>query len=346
MQTKTIKIQLSDSLSTIAKIFPDNIKECLRLSSILYKSIVSEDEKNVIVKHGNSQATFSSLLFYSTLGQVFGVIPERKSDALSCFYKANLYQAILNPDVVKKKRDVFSFRCINKYSLADLINKTITLVSPLKMNDPSDSLIFDWADAKLAFWNKQKTTSHLKGRTMYESLLGCAKIYKESFRKYRIISFCQETQEKSPIHNPLMWSHYSAGHTGYCIKYSLSKSLQAARTESSYLCTRAIVYKKEPVNLISMSDVPGEDLLFAKSHDWSYENEVRMLTYDYKEEKDYVAIPLDSESSINAVYFGVYCRKESEQMIRNILIDDTNIKYYQMEKDYSNIYKLKAMQID
>lgn len=95
-----------------------------------------------------------------------------------------------------------------------------------------------------------------------------------------------------------------------------------------------------------MSDVPGEDLLFAKSHDWSYENEVRMLTYDYKEEKDYVAIPLDSESSINAVYFGVYCRKESEQMIRNILIDDTNIKYYQMEKDYSNIYKLKAMQID
>ena len=142
-----------------------------------------------------------------------------------------------------------------------------------------------------------------------------------------------------------MWSHYAGGHTGYCIEYSLSQELQAKRYTTGYLCTRAINYISKPINLEEKFEEYGEDLLFAKSSDWAYENEVRMLTYDYSIDKDYMCIPLDSDSSIVAIYFGILCREESKQMIRNILKDREGIKFYQMKKDYTNIYTLKAEEL-
>ena len=332
-------------LNLITDSFPNNIELCVSLSNILYHHIKEEDSKRVIVEYNGENALFQSHKFYSLLGQVFGTYQEREKDSLLCYYKTNLYAANLNPEVVKKNRILFSFRNINEFSLADMSNNTITVVSPLKMNDPSDTLIYDWADAKYNHWKNIEQARGLIDVPIIGSLFRSGEIYKESFEKYRVRSFCESRNGRIPYQNTLMWSHYAGGHTGYCIEYSLSREMQAKRYSTGYLCTRAINYISLPINLEEKVEEYGEDLLFAKSSDWAYENEVRMLTYDYGVDKDFMCIPLDSDSSIVSIYFGVKCREESKQMIRNILKDCEGIKFYQMKKDYTNIYTLKAEEL-
>lgn len=339
------EIPLDDYLDLITDSFPNNIELCVSLADILYRHIKQEDSKRTLVEYNGRSASFQSHKFYSLLGQVFGTCQEREKDSLLCYYKTNLYAANLKPEVVKKNRNVFSFRNINEFSLADMSNNTITVVSPLKMNDPSDTLIYDWADAKYNHWKNIEQARGLIDVPIIGSLFRSGEIYKESFEKYRVRSFCESRNGRIPYQNTLMWSHYAGGHTGYCIEYSLSREMQAKRYSTGYLCTRAINYISLPINLEEKVEEYGEDLLFAKSSDWAYENEVRMLTYDYGVDKDFMCIPLDSDSSIVSIYFGVKCREESKQMIRNILKDCEGIKFYQMKKDYTNIYTLKAEEL-
>ena len=47
------------------------------------------------------------------------------------------------------------------------------------------------------------------------------KPYSKSFDYFRIRSFC--INEDKTIGNVVMWSHYAGEHTGFCIKYKLSK---------------------------------------------------------------------------------------------------------------------------
>ena len=207
------EIPLDDYLDLIADSFPNNIELVISLSDILYHHIKEEDSKRVIVEYNGENASFQSHKFYSLLGQIFGTCQNREKDSLICYYKTNLYAANLNPEVVNKNRNVFSFRNVNEYSLADLSNNTITVVSPLKMNDPSDTLIYDWADAKYNHWKKIEQARGMIDVPIIGSLFRSAELYKESFKKYRVRSFlsisrCKDTIPKHIDVVTLCWWAY------------------------------------------------------------------------------------------------------------------------------------------
>lgn len=67
---------------------------------------------------------------------------EQKS--LKCYQKYQYYSQKESDFTDKDSVIVYSFRRYNEYTLSDIINKKITVCHPSKMNDPFDTLIFEW----------------------------------------------------------------------------------------------------------------------------------------------------------------------------------------------------------
>lgn len=229
-------------------------------------------------------------------------------------------------------RTVFSFRTANSYCFEDLLNNTITVASPLRMNDPYDTLLFSWLEAKMV--KNGKTTT--------------GQIFYESAKKYRIRSFCRATKRVKPYENTLMWSHYANSHSGICIEYSLSASMQSMRDANGYRLLQDVIYtnSKEKVDVGNQFSFDGQQALLYKSREWKYENEVRLLSYNTDSKGDFYAIPMDEESSIRAIYFGINCPKSTEDAVISIFGEDTKVKFFRMRKDFGNIYKLKKVAIE
>ena len=78
-----------------------------------------------------------------------------------------------------------------------------------------------------------------------------------------------------------------------------------------------------------------------KGKEWSYENEVRLIDYNPNIEAPYYGIALDTESSIESIYFGFRCEESTINTIK-ALFKNHNVtpKFYKMELDRSNVYKM------
>ena len=224
---------------------------------------------------------------------------------------------------------LLSFRRFNEYSLADLINNEITVCSPRVMNDPYDTLLLKWGESIML----------RKGDKPF------AKPECQAFESYRVRSFCRLSDDKGTdtVSNVLMWSHYAGEHSGFCIKYRFSKDflLTEERCTSRF---KEIIYhnNSEPMNLM-VDTMDTNQVLCTKLDVWKYENEVRLITYFPDEEGSYLKIKLDSNSFIDEIYFGYLCPDETIKTVKNALKDNTDVKYYKMISDYSNIYSLKAI---
>lgn len=82
-----------------------------------------------------------------------------------------------------------------------------------------------------------------------------------------------------------MWSHYAGEHTGFCVKYKLSKHFicQSGNATNEHMNLKKIIYTNKKINIISKSI--NSDLAFAtKKRDWKYENEVRLIVYNPNKE--------------------------------------------------------------
>lgn len=133
------------------------------------------------------------------------------------FVRSNYYDVLSLSDFNDEEFvSVYSFRRYNEYSLSDLINNTITVSPSTKMNDPFDSLINLWAS------EEQLKQTCVNSESKHITPL-C-----KSFKFFRVRSFCIEN-DKLPVRNILMWSHYAGEHTGFCIKYKLSNHFNKTR---------------------------------------------------------------------------------------------------------------------
>lgn len=75
--------------------------------------------------------------------------------------------------------------------------------------------------------------------------------------------------------NILMWSHYSGGHTGFCLEFSANNSFFGK--------SQKIIYKDEypKVRLLgNTQDELTEAMLLTKAMDWRYEKEYRLINHD------------------------------------------------------------------
>lgn len=220
--------------------------------------------------------------------------------------------------------DVYSFRRYNQYSVQDLINNEITVVFPSEMNDPFDSVYNLFRDIdNLAIICPDE-----------EDIPGLH----DMFNYYRVRSFMKGNSNN--IKNILMWSHYTDGHRGFCIKYRLSKHFINSSTENGHLCIKNIRYTNKPI--VAKCNSIDDDIAFAtKNIRWKNEEEVRLISYDVSTESPFLSHSLDSDSSIKAIYFGYKCGAKEKETIYSIVKSKyPKCQFKQMTIDTAtNIYK-------
>ncbi len=251
--------------------------------------------------------------------------------------KNNLFRDTVPSETIK----LYQFRKFSNYTLANLLNKEITLSSPKIMNDIFDSLIYQWLDSP----SYGLTAIHKKHLDPY----------KESFNDYRIACFCEDNPDKGQfaIQNNLMWSHYANEHQRFCVEYIFNsddfRKDEFNKTSSSRLF-RMNYWNPETDKPIDFQDINNDGTLtsamafLTKHKDWSYENEVRLLQYQPKDAAEHVQYQLSKKTLISAIYFGYRCPEANIQVIKELL-SGNNIKFYKMSIDFSNIYKFKCHEI-
>lgn len=293
----------------------------------------SEDFRKALTKlYGLAGDTYAELDDYSSALQFY-----KNFQCLKMQLKTNLFRDTTPSETIK----LYQFRKFTTYALANLLNKEVTLSSPKVMNDIFDSLIYQWLNSP-AYGNNSIHKKHLKP-------------YKESFNDYRIACFCEDNLDKGEyaIQNNLMWSHYANEHQGFCIEF-LFNSDEFRRDEFNKVTSsrlfRICYYNPltdEPFDFQSLHDdksLTSAKAFLTKHKDWSYENEVRLLQYSPQNATSHVQYKLCEKTLIKAIYFGYRCPDANIQVIKKLLTD-TDIKFYKMEIDYSNIYKLRYAEI-
>lgn len=237
---------------------------------------------------------------------------------------------------------VYSFRVCNNYTYADLANDTITLVRPKCMNDPFDSLVMMW-------FNENNIRNINKDYKKKNSSLHFASLAK-SYQYYRIRSFCANTDtmksDKTIPQNILMWSHYANGHKGICVKYRLKNdfvgSERSTELDKPYVCLKKISYGEDPNEIVNLNvqEMTIANGFLRKDRNWSYENEVRLISYNADCEEDFIALPMKRNAKIEAIYFGYKCTETEKEIVKK-LTQNSNIKYYNIEPNFNDIFKLK-----
>ena len=81
-----------------------------------------------------------------------------------------------------------------------------------------------------------------------------------------------------------------------------------------------------------------------KYKDWAYENEVRLIQYKPKNGALREQYKLSDKTKIVAIYFGYRCPDADIQVTKK-LFANTDVKFYKMDIDFSNRYKLKPIEV-
>ena len=141
-----------------------------------------------------------------------------------------------------------------------------------------------------------------------------------------------------------MCSYEANDHKGFCIQYKFSKEIIKKTNDDSYRhwFIKPIIYSNKRINL-DISNSNTTELFATKSKNWEKEKEVRLISYNPNCDNDYDRIELDSDSKIDAIYFGYRCSDDNINLIKNIL--GPNVKYYKMKMDIKDIYNIKAHKI-
>lgn len=229
----------------------------------------------------------------------------------------------------QNEKGVISFRNVNKYLLEDLIQNTITVAHPSLMNDPMDTQFLLWRDCK----RKRDDGQYI------DNDLEAIEAYSKSLDYFRIRSFV----DNSPgmLENILMWSHYANEHNGIAIVYNFSDDFKCRETNNSSQILTNIDYFDDVQNEdVTKPWLDTENGFLTKSWHWSYENEIRLLSYDTSSSNKISHIPLDEGSKITAVYFGTRCSDSDKKTIMTLL-RKRDVKFYQMKINYKDIYHLQ-----
>ena len=329
-QTKEAKYHIDKSIEYLNDI--DYSILALRENSV---QLFAPSTDNPTIRHGVMLPPIKKQIsdIYSCAGEIYAKL-EDENTSLKYYQIAQYYNSFLKSEFDTQNRvTVFSFRRFNEYSLSDLINNTITVSPSVKMNDPLDSIINLWGEEKRLISQCQEK-KHIKPM--------CS-----SFNYYRIRAFCLG-RGNSPIRNILMWSHYAGEHTGFCVKYKLSKHFicQEENQDNEHMYLKRIIYTNKKIN-ISIPSIDSNLAFATKKLDWKYENEIRLIVYNPNKSAPFYGVDLDNESEIESIFFGYRCPESTISTIKNMFIRQKtkSPKFYKMVLDDKNIYNLKYVTV-
>lgn len=320
-----------------AKAYIDKSIEAIPLIKEDIFSIV-ENSRFIYVPLGNSisvpvAGVTNKLMsnIYTLAGEIYSIL-ELGNEALKYYKRALYYKILLKTDIEKEDYVyLYSFRKFNDHSKDDLINNEITVCPSKNMNDPFDSIINLWGSEE-QLKETCKEHKHIKNLS-------------KSFDYFRIRSFSNGETEEA-LGNLLMWSHYADEHSGYCVKYKLSKHFikQDENDSFEHMFLKPIIYRKdeEKVDISELTTI-NTDLAFATKHEsWKYEKEVRLIVYNPNKEESFYGIPLDKDSCIEAIYFGCKCKPGTINTIKNLFSKaDIPPKFFKVYSESKDVYQLK-----
>ena len=271
----------------------------------------------------------SNVYFYG--GEIYSKVSQ-SDKALTCYQS---YQYIISQLKSEFESDIengiviHSYRAINQYSLADMINNTITVSPPSMMNDSFDSLYTLWISQD-SFENNCKEKTHIE-------------LFKKSFEDYRIRSFT-----KGGPKNVLMWSHYANEHSGICVEYCLSNHFikEESNDENRHMYLKLIDYSQEAI-MLDKGNINTNIAFVTKKTDWAYEKEVRLISYKANRNEVFDPIPLDVKSYVKGIYFGYRCDDTYITTIKNIFkcTAEKMPSFYRMRLNPKDVYNLIVEQI-
>lgn len=174
---------------------------------------------------------------------------------------------------------------LNVFDLA-VTGGSIRFGSTLRMNDPFEFKFtpvapsreeFDWWHAT---YEPERTPAELENA--WSSFEGPAAVWNTAIlpriqllESLYILCLCQRWESH------LMWSHYASGHQGFVVRYS-SRLIDVLRSEHDAEAWGNVGYRADipPLKWFATSkeEMLGA-IIFSKSHEWSYEEEYRVLMH-------------------------------------------------------------------
>lgn len=122
--------------------------------------------------------------------------------------------------------------------------------------------------------------------------------------------------------NKLMWSHYADKHRGMVMEYDISFDINLFR-----FALPVIYNEKLPeINFMTQQNKSIKSVLKNKSHDWNYEQEVRLINDNPAGTPNRIRINLES---LRSVIFGHRTSKEDIEKVKTALKKFPHIKYQQ-----------------
>lgn len=246
--------------------------------------------------------------------------------------------AVQEANKVNTKMGFYSFRSFSEYSLNDIANETISVAHPRMFNDPLDTLLEWWLSCNISKGeeNFEKEFSILLRKACEHIKLRCLIGDAADGNKNNV--------EDLPV---LMWSHYADSHRGFCVRYEFPDDMFVGFSTSRERILKFIHPVKYSDIKMSLSTVPSmEDGVFTKSQEWQYENEMRLLYLNLKNDddgkKDYPTIPC--KGAIKEIYLGVKC-SDSDQQRMEKAVRNLDVRLYRMQIDNENPTKLIKLRI-
>lgn len=203
---------------------------------------------------------------------------------------------------MKDNKVLYKFREINKFAIDILVNKRLYLSPWATLNDPHEAEMLI---------ETENYNIHANPRRLQEL---DQKLLNKGFIDENLISpkLCSLSSVWS---SNLLWSHYTAGHSGMAIGITLPTSDQSVK--------ELVVTYDDKVPIIKRCPLKKEDVLKAlkhKSREWKYEKEVRLVTFE--PERKFI-----ENIEIKEINFGLRTSKDDIRLIYNIA-KNTGAKFF------------------
>lgn len=169
---------------------------------------------------------------------------------------------------------IYKFLPVNEFLFKNILNHQLWFSNPLSFNDP-----FDCQYGEFCGISEKQIELIDKGDEKFDSR-DLIKTANETMRNLKVSCFCDINKMSREL---LLWSHYADSHKGICIKYNLEELRKFCNENnydinihkvhySSIFPSVPIFYDEYNKNLRALLDI-----LYTKSSDWDYEQEIRIF---------------------------------------------------------------------
>lgn len=233
------------------------------------------------------------------------------------FDRNNSYDEIQDKVLENMPKMLVRYRTFNEqYTFDEMVNENVFLQYLNNQNDPFEGRFYisseRYMKEKKPFF---EVLENLMGKKIdqklfdkaFESIQPQMDRYTESIR---IACFSES------ISNLLMWSHYTNSHKGVCIYYDTEKIISYIR-ETKGIYFLPVVYSEDlfeaTENMVTSSENIAINPALFKGKCWEYEQEWRLLSYDYGNKRDISKI--NFLGAIKRVDLGCKCTNDDRDKI-------------------------------